>query len=161
MPQLRKLHGSATSLASTSSSNRPRGPPPPTPANTTTVVNLSQPLNRNGRSTESLSSAPSDGEFNDKPLPPARGISAVFLILIPYVVHFNSTFPCQTGRRCRALYDCEADNDDEVSFREGEILVVMIEKTEDENWMEGYVENDPKRRGVFPAPFVHILNERD
>ena len=67
----------------------------------------------------------------------------------------------KTGRRCRALYDCEADNDDEVSFREGEILVVMIEKTEDENWMEGYVESDPKRRGVFPASFVHILNERD
>ncbi|XP_057369503.1 arfGAP with SH3 domain, ANK repeat and PH domain-containing protein-like [Daphnia carinata] len=137
LPQLRKLHGSATSLASTTSSNRPRGPPPPTPANVSTVVNSSKPLSRNGRSTESLSSAPSDGEFNDKPLPPAR------------------------GRRCRALYDCEADNDDEVSFREGEILVVMIEKTEDENWMEGYVESDPKRRGVFPASFVHILNERD
>lgn len=137
LPQLRKLHGSATSLASTTSSNRPRGPPPPTPANVSTAVNSSKPLSRNGRSTESLSSAPSDGEFNDKPLPPAR------------------------GRRCRALYDCEADNDDEVSFREGEILVVMIEKTEDENWMEGYVESDPKRRGVFPASFVHILNERD
>jgi len=65
------------------------------------------------------------------------------------------------GRRCRALYDCEADNDDEVSFREGEILVVMVEKTEDDNWMEGYVENDPQRRGVFPASFVHILNERE
>ena len=67
----------------------------------------------------------------------------------------------EVGRRCRALYDCEADNDDEVSFREGEILVVMVEKTEDDNWMEGYVESDPQRRGVFPASFVHILNERD
>lgn len=74
LPQLRKLHGSATSLASSVSSNRPRGPPPPTPANASSVVNLSQPLNRNGRSTESLSSAPSDGEFNDKPSPPVRGI---------------------------------------------------------------------------------------
>lgn len=73
LPQLRKLHGSATSLASTTSSNRPRGPPPPTPANVSTAVNSSKPLSRNGRSTESLSSAPSDGEFNDKPLPPARG----------------------------------------------------------------------------------------
>jgi len=70
-------------------------------------------------------------------------------------------FGCVAGRRCRALYDCEADNDDEVSFREGEILVVMVEKTEDDNWMEGYVESDPQRRGVFPASFVHILNERD
>ena len=34
--------------------------------------------------------------------------------------------------RCRALYDCEADNDDELSFREGEIIVVL--KEEEEEW---------------------------
>jgi Arf-GAP/SH3 domain/ANK repeat/PH domain-containing protein len=34
--------------------------------------------------------------------------------------------------RCRALYDCEADNDDELSFREGEIIIVLRE--EEEEW---------------------------
>ena len=83
LPQLRKLHGSAASLSS--NSNRPRGPPPPTPAGGSTVVTLTtKPLSRNGRSTESLSSAPSDGEFNEKPPPPARGMST----LSQYHFHF-------------------------------------------------------------------------
>merc|ERR1712113_1282973 len=41
------------------------------------------------------------------------------------------------GRKCRALYDCEADNEDELTFEEGDIIVVINEDTEDENWMEG------------------------
>jgi Arf-GAP/SH3 domain/ANK repeat/PH domain-containing protein len=60
-------------------------------------------------------------------------------------------------RRCRALYDCEADNEDELSFREGEVIIVTNEQTDDENWMEGAVETDPSRRGMFPISFVHML----
>ncbi|XP_069360432.1 arfGAP with SH3 domain, ANK repeat and PH domain-containing protein isoform X4 [Maniola hyperantus] len=59
-------------------------------------------------------------------------------------------------RRCRALYDCSADNEDELSFREGEIIVVINERTEDDNWMEGQVEGTG-RRGMFPVSFVHML----
>ncbi|CAH0690856.1 unnamed protein product [Chilo suppressalis] len=59
-------------------------------------------------------------------------------------------------RRCRALYDCSADNEDELSFREGEVIVVINERTEDDNWMEGQVEGTP-RRGMFPVSFVHML----
>lgn len=60
-------------------------------------------------------------------------------------------------RRCRALYDCQADNDDELSFKEGEIIIVTNEHTDDENWMEGMVEHEPDRRGMFPISFVHML----
>jgi Arf-GAP/SH3 domain/ANK repeat/PH domain-containing protein len=60
-------------------------------------------------------------------------------------------------RRCRALYDCDADNEDELSFREGEVITVTNEQTDDENWMEGAVETDPSRRGMFPISFVHML----
>lgn len=60
-------------------------------------------------------------------------------------------------RRCRALYDCNADNDDELEFKEGEILIVLNEKTDDENWMEGQIEGDNSRRGMFPISFVHML----
>lgn len=59
-------------------------------------------------------------------------------------------------RRCRALYDCSADNEDELSFREGEVIVVINERTEDDNWMEGQVEGT-SRRGMFPVSFVHML----
>jgi len=58
-------------------------------------------------------------------------------------------------RRCRALYDCDADNDDELNFVEGEIMVIVRE--EEEEWWEGYVESQPSRRGVFPTTFVQLL----
>ncbi|XP_058125300.1 arfGAP with SH3 domain, ANK repeat and PH domain-containing protein [Anopheles ziemanni] len=62
-------------------------------------------------------------------------------------------------RRCRALYDCNADNDDELEFKEGEILVVLNERTDDENWMEGQIEGDSTRRGMFPVSFVQMIEE--
>merc|ERR1719320_1894830 len=43
-------------------------------------------------------------------------------------------------KRCRALYDCEADNEDELSFEEGDIIIIIAEETEDDNWMEGILE---------------------
>lgn len=72
----------------------------------------------------------------------------------------NSTCPSVGGiRKCRALYDCEADNEDELSFREGEIIIVTNEQTDDENWMEGALERAPDVRGMFPISFVHMLIE--
>ena len=62
-------------------------------------------------------------------------------------------------KRCRALYDCEADNEDELSFEEGDIIVIVAEETEDDNWMEGVLESEPDRRGLFPASFVHMLSD--
>ncbi|XP_010215005.1 PREDICTED: arf-GAP with SH3 domain, ANK repeat and PH domain-containing protein 2-like [Tinamus guttatus] len=60
-------------------------------------------------------------------------------------------------RRVRALYDCTADREDELTFRTGEIIVVS--EKEDSNWWKGWIEGQPHRCGVFPASFVHILNE--
>ncbi|XP_076456923.1 arf-GAP with SH3 domain, ANK repeat and PH domain-containing protein 2-like [Babylonia areolata] len=60
-------------------------------------------------------------------------------------------------RRCKALYDCEADNDDELTFKEGEIIIILEEV--EEEWWEGEVENNPKRRGLFPTSFVEMLND--
>ncbi|VDM42219.1 unnamed protein product, partial [Toxocara canis] len=59
-------------------------------------------------------------------------------------------------RRCRALYDCLADNPDELSFRQGDIIIVSKERIAGENdtWMEGYLASDPQRKGVFPITFV-------
>uniref|UniRef100_A0A914ZD14 Uncharacterized protein n=1 Tax=Parascaris univalens TaxID=6257 RepID=A0A914ZD14_PARUN len=59
-------------------------------------------------------------------------------------------------RRCRALYDCSADNPDELSFRQGDIIIVSKERIAGENdtWMEGYLASDPQRKGAFPITFV-------
>jgi len=57
----------------------------------------------------------------------------------------------------RVIYDCDADRPDELSFKEGEIIIVVNEKTEDDDWVEGYVEGHPGRHGVFPSSFVQII----
>ncbi|CAG9530450.1 unnamed protein product [Cercopithifilaria johnstoni] len=64
------------------------------------------------------------------------------------------------ARRCRALYDCKADNSDELSFRQGDIIVITKEKITGENdtWMEGYLENNPLCKGIFPTTFVTFLS---
>ncbi|XP_059176162.1 arf-GAP with SH3 domain, ANK repeat and PH domain-containing protein 2-like [Physella acuta] len=63
----------------------------------------------------------------------------------------------QAKRRYRALYDCDADNEDELTFKEGEIIVVVYE--EEEEWWEGEIEGQPHRRGLFPLSFVTPVND--
>ncbi|XP_017775040.1 PREDICTED: arf-GAP with SH3 domain, ANK repeat and PH domain-containing protein 2 isoform X2 [Nicrophorus vespilloides] len=138
---------------------RPLNPPPPAPS----------PRLSNGRSNESISSMVSDLDTSGhNPIPPPRRAS-------DSPPHKLASSPISTGslssprmsytpngscpRRCKALYDCNADNDDELSFQEGEIIVVINENTDDENWMEGVVENEPDRRGMFPLSFVHMLHD--
>ncbi|KAM9296864.1 arf-GAP with SH3 domain, ANK repeat and PH domain-containing protein 1-like [Gastrophryne carolinensis] len=60
-------------------------------------------------------------------------------------------------RRVKALFDCTADREDELTFNIGEIIVVTEE--EDDNWWNGYIDGQLHRRGVFPASFVHILTD--
>lgn len=79
-------------------------------------------------------------------------------------IHFIFSFFSQRvaslrPRRCQALYDCDADLDDELSFKEGEIIIVLQAETEDGDWMEGEIEGDPKRRGKVPINFVHMLTD--
>ncbi|XP_014643443.1 PREDICTED: arf-GAP with SH3 domain, ANK repeat and PH domain-containing protein 1 isoform X2 [Ceratotherium simum simum] len=60
-------------------------------------------------------------------------------------------------RRVKTIYDCQADNDDELTFSEGEVIVVTGE--EDQEWWIGHIEGQPERKGVFPVSFVHILSD--
>uniref|UniRef100_A0A673BQV8 ArfGAP with SH3 domain, ankyrin repeat and PH domain 2b n=1 Tax=Sphaeramia orbicularis TaxID=375764 RepID=A0A673BQV8_9TELE len=63
----------------------------------------------------------------------------------------------QKPQRVKAIYNCSADNEDELTFREGEVIVV--EGEEDGEWWIGHIEGDPTRRGVFPVTFVHFITE--
>lgn len=60
-------------------------------------------------------------------------------------------------RRAKALYDCDADHEDELSFVEGEIIVMIREA--DPDWWYGEVEGASERNGVFPISFVHVLTD--
>uniref|UniRef100_A0A671YR54 ArfGAP with SH3 domain, ankyrin repeat and PH domain 2a n=1 Tax=Sparus aurata TaxID=8175 RepID=A0A671YR54_SPAAU len=58
-------------------------------------------------------------------------------------------------KRVKAIYNCVADNPDELTFSEGEVIVVDGE--EDQEWWLGHIEGDPMRRGAFPVTFVHFI----
>ncbi len=38
---------------------------------------------------------------------------------------------------------------------------MVSEETEDENWMEGVLEADSTRRGLFPVSFVHMMDDNN
>ncbi|ERL85163.1 hypothetical protein D910_02585 [Dendroctonus ponderosae] len=143
---------------------RPQNPPPPAPLN-----RLS-----NGRSNESISSMASDLDvsgMSHNPIPPPRrasdsppqrvSSSPISTVCSPRSVPPGRLSYTSNGgaglRRCKALYDCAADNEDELSFQEGEIIIVVNEQTDDDNWMEGVLENEPDKSGMFPISFVHML----
>ncbi|TRY97655.1 hypothetical protein DNTS_035474 [Danionella cerebrum] len=75
---------------------------------------------------------------------------------IPMPRKINTT-PKNKVRRVKTIYDCQADNDDELTFAEGEVIIVTGE--EDQEWWIGHIEGQPERKGVFPMSFVHILSD--
>ncbi|XP_034431910.1 arf-GAP with SH3 domain, ANK repeat and PH domain-containing protein 2a isoform X2 [Hippoglossus hippoglossus] len=67
----------------------------------------------------------------------------------------RKAYPKQRPKRVKAIYNCAADNPDELTFSEGEVIVVDGE--EDQEWWLGHIEGDPMRRGAFPVTFVHFI----
>ncbi|XP_026667579.1 arfGAP with SH3 domain, ANK repeat and PH domain-containing protein isoform X4 [Ceratina calcarata] len=148
-----------TDKMNSSTLQRPRNPPPPAPSGINSRLS-------NGRSSESLSSMCSDHGLGNPVPPPRKRRDRARLESYaeePSSLLPNLNLPTSSTlsglRRCRALYDCEADNEDELSFREGEVIIVTNEQTDDDNWMEGALERAPERRGMFPISFVHMLQD--
>ncbi|VDP64454.1 unnamed protein product [Schistosoma mattheei] len=69
-----------------------------------------------------------------------------------------SIFNCKIGDLLEALYDCEAENSDELTFNRGEIIQ-LIDRP-DNDWWEGFIQSDPSRRGMFPVTYVKRLSDR-
>lgn len=63
--------------------------------------------------------------------------------------------PRPQRRRVKAVYDCPADDDDELSFSRGDIIFVVEEI--DDQWWFGVIEGDANRKGIFPKNFVKAL----
>ena len=53
---------------------------------------------------------------------------------------------------CKALYDFEAENSEELEFKEGDIIKLLARL--DDNWLQGELNG---RQGRFPISYVEIL----
>ncbi|XP_058508887.1 LIM and SH3 domain protein 1 isoform X1 [Solea solea] len=62
--------------------------------------------------------------------------------------------PPSAGKRYRAVYDYSADDDDEVSFMEGDVIVDV--QPIDEGWMYGRVDRTGQQ-GMLPANYVEAI----
>eukprot|EP00026_Physarum_polycephalum_P002600 Phypoly_transcript_02607.p1 GENE.Phypoly_transcript_02607~~Phypoly_transcript_02607.p1 ORF type:complete len:872 (+),score=218.83 Phypoly_transcript_02607:31-2616(+) len=61
--------------------------------------------------------------------------------------------PASPRQQVRALYDFEAENEDELNMRQGDIVTVLSK--EDDNWWEG--ELPTGARGKFPTNYVEVI----
>ncbi|KAJ3205587.1 hypothetical protein HDU67_008768, partial [Dinochytrium kinnereticum] len=63
------------------------------------------------------------------------------------------------GKVAVAVYDCQADDAQELSFRKGDIIVDIIDaESEGEGWLKGRLEGTDAV-GLFPDNYVRILTE--
>jgi hypothetical protein len=60
-----------------------------------------------------------------------------------------------SGRVYRAMYDYDAQDSDEVSFRDGDLIVNCTPI--DEGWMTGLVQRTGQT-GMLPANYVALVN---
>ncbi|XP_019641584.1 PREDICTED: arf-GAP with SH3 domain, ANK repeat and PH domain-containing protein 1-like isoform X5 [Branchiostoma belcheri] len=124
-----------------------RGTPPTPPPKPRSSSMPTQPQAAPRKSVDSLSMNSAEGDIDSSP---DRSPSPVPLP--------RKTQPKQAkSRRVRAAFRCTADNADELTFAEGEIIVVLAEP--DKEWWEGHIEGHPERRGLFPVSFVHVLSD--
>ncbi|KAM6915501.1 arf-GAP with SH3 domain, ANK repeat and PH domain-containing protein 2-like [Xenentodon cancila] len=76
---------------------------------------------------------------------------------ITIVKFTDDTTVKQKPQRVKAIYNCSADHPDELTFSEGEVIVVDGE--ENSEWWIGHIEGEPSRRGAFPITFVHFITD--
>ncbi|KAM4522093.1 arf-GAP with SH3 domain, ANK repeat and PH domain-containing protein 2b [Odontesthes bonariensis] len=149
--------GPPPSVASHQTS-RPPGPPPSVASHQT-----SRPPGPSGRPGSKSPKSPPGLVKHPPQRPPVRTPSVDKRGLQPKSAQSpptpkpRNTFPKQKPQRVKAIYNCSADNPDELTFSEGEVIVVDTE--EDNEWWIGHIEADPSRRGVFPVTFVHFITE--
>uniref|UniRef100_A0A8B9PBQ3 ArfGAP with SH3 domain, ankyrin repeat and PH domain 2 n=1 Tax=Apteryx owenii TaxID=8824 RepID=A0A8B9PBQ3_APTOW len=152
------IHPPVPPLRVTSTNVLSPAPPPPV-AKTASII---EALNQQSKQQP----APPQAKSTPPPLPPQPPtvlllslvqLSVCFVFALLYYLHLHIfIFQSKTKpKRVKAIYNCVADNPDELTFSEGDIIVVDGE--EDQEWWIGHIDGDPSRKGAFPVSFVHFI----
>lgn len=64
--------------------------------------------------------------------------------------------PKPVREQAKVLYAYEAQNDDELTIKEGDVITVLTKEVEDKGWWKGELNG---RVGVFPDNFVKLIKE--
>ncbi|KAI9592096.1 hypothetical protein BDF19DRAFT_452704 [Syncephalis fuscata] len=157
-------------IAATPAGYPHQAPNPAIPATNTTVQQTSP---ESGKQPEVYANAPSNPSMAPAPPPPAAAATAAAATLTATIPSGASTMqppmggqtsgaPSATGGTekegflVRAIYDYDATMEEEMSFKEGEIIRVIT--TQLDGWWEGEIEsNNGIRRGQFPSNFIEPL----
>uniref|UniRef100_A0A663F7Q3 ArfGAP with SH3 domain, ankyrin repeat and PH domain 2 n=1 Tax=Aquila chrysaetos chrysaetos TaxID=223781 RepID=A0A663F7Q3_AQUCH len=152
------IHPPVPPLRVTSTNVLSPAPPPPV-AKTASII---EALNQQSKQQP----PPPQTKPTPPPLPPQpptvlklslAQLQVYFVSSVLYYLHLLIfIFQSKTKpKRVKAIYNCVADNPDELTFSEGDIIVVDGE--EDQEWWIGHIDGDPSRKGAFPVSFVHFI----
>ncbi|XP_053205650.1 SH3 domain-containing kinase-binding protein 1-like isoform X2 [Panonychus citri] len=62
--------------------------------------------------------------------------------------------PKPKREQARAIYDYKAQNDDELTIRKGDIIIILSKGVEDEGWWKGELNG---KIGVFPDNYIEVI----
>ncbi|NWI69123.1 ASAP1 protein, partial [Todus mexicanus] len=149
----------------TESSSTRRGPelsPPPAgqppPSNMTPDIPPVKFGSESTRSYRRISGVVGKAGSTVSPQSPTGGPEDPALSKVPPVPMPRRFAPAKgRQKRVKAVADCKGDKARELTFSKGEVIVVTREEDE-QSWV-GFIEGDGSRTGVFPASFVHLLQD--
>ncbi|XP_040479015.1 arf-GAP with SH3 domain, ANK repeat and PH domain-containing protein 2 [Ursus maritimus] len=133
-----------------------KAPPPPLPPQPPSRLPQKRPTPGADKSTSLINKGQPRGPGVDLSGTEALGpLSNTAVLQPPAPMPRKSQTTKLKPKRVKALYNCVADNPDELTFSEGDVIIVDGE--EDQEWWIGHIDGDPSRKGAFPVSFVHFI----
>uniref|UniRef100_A0A8C5MJ83 CD2 associated protein n=1 Tax=Leptobrachium leishanense TaxID=445787 RepID=A0A8C5MJ83_9ANUR len=105
-----------------------------------------------------ISNVEPDGKKLEKPPPiPSSGPKLSYTPSSEFIKTETDSKP-KAKETCRAMYAYDGVNDDELSFKEGDVIHLVSKDTGDPGWWKGELNG---KEGVFPDNFAVLISESE